>query len=438
MVILTMNKLGIQCLYGGLIVVQLFAAPPALKAGPNTLTLRNCIETALKNQPALTSAREQVNAGQGRMTQAASPYFPRVTASAGHEESHTAGGLAESISRSNTTSLSVSQILYDFGRTGNARDAARSSLRSAEFDEQRVMQDTVLNVKQSFFALLAAQKLALVSQKTIEQAESHLKQAEAFFQSGSKPRFEVTRAEVEVNNAKLSMINAKNTARLRTISLYNAMGLDPGGELELEDVLSSPIAIPGLEQAMDEASKNRPEILKADADIQAARFRVRAEEANYFPTLSAHGSYNWANGSTSMGTFKIDVQDSWNTGVLLSLPLFEGGTTQGKVGEARADLRALEAQGQAFRRSVLIELNQAYADIESAAARISVMESLLKKADESLELAQGRYAAGVGTYIEITDAQVASVNAETDHVQALYDYQLAAARFFKAMGRVEQ
>ncbi len=87
---------------------------------------------------------------------------------------------------------------------------------------------------------------------------------------------------------------------------------------------------------------------------------------------------------------------------------------------------------------MLIELNQAYADIEGATARIAVMESLLKKASESLELAQGRYAAGVGTYIEITDAQVASVNAETDHVQALYDYQLAAARLFKAMGRVEQ
>ncbi len=432
-----MIKPGIKSFLGGLIAIQLFAVFQALSAEPTTLTLRNCIETALKNQPAITSARENVNAGQGRMTQATSPYLPRITASTGHEESHGVGGQVQSISRSNTTSLSVNQVLYDFGRTGNTRDAARSALRAAEFDEQRVVQDTVLNVKQAYYALLAARKLVLLSRKTSEQAESHLKQAEAFFRSGSKPRFEVTRVEVEVNNAKLSMINAKNNVRLRTIGLYNAMGIDPGGDVELEDVLSAPVSIPTMEQAMTEALKNRPELLKADADIQAARARISAEEANYFPTLSAHGSYNWASGSTSMGTIQINTQDNWNAGILLSVPLFEGGLTQGKVGEARADLRALEAQGQTFRRSVLIELNQAFADIESAAARIAVMESLLKKAGESLELAQGRYAAGVGAYIEITDAQVASVNAETDHVQALYDYQLAAARFFKAMGRVE-
>jgi outer membrane protein TolC len=430
-----MTTPGIQWLSRGLIAVQLFVVAPALIAEPNKLTLRNCIETALKNQPAIQAAREGINALQGRMTQAASPYYPRITASASREENHVVGGQVPSISRSNTTSLSVNQVLYDFGRTGNTRDAARSSLRSAEFEEQRVIQDTVLNVKQAYYALLAAKKLVLVSQKTAEQAESHLKQAEAFFHSGSKPRFEVTRVEVEVNNAKLSMINAKNTVRLRTISLYNAMGIDPGGDLDIEDILSAPIIVPSREQAMTEAVKNRPELMKAEADIQAAQARVSAEKANYLPTLSAQGSYNWAGGSTSMGTFKLEAQDNWNAGVMLSVPLFEGWLTQGKVSEARANLHVLEAQGQTFRRSVLIELNQADADIESATARIAVMESLLKKASESLELAQGRYAAGVGTYIEITDAQVASVNAETDHVQALYDYQLAAARFVKAMGR---
>jgi len=91
-----------------------------------------------------------------------------------------------------------------------------------------------------------------------------------------------------------------------------------------------------------------------------------------------------------------------------------------------------------LRQSILMELSQAYADIDSATARISVMELSIKKATENLELAQGRYGAGIGPYIEVTDAQVSSINAETDHVQALYDYQLAAARLVKAMGRVEQ
>jgi TolC family type I secretion outer membrane protein len=434
----------IKWLYRGLIAVQICFVALDLNAAPNKFTLQDCIDTALKNQPAIRSARENVNAGQGRVTQAASPYLPQVRASTGYSENHSLGGaLGGSISKSYTTSVSVNQTLYDFGKTGNALDAARSGTRSSEFDEQRVVQETVLNVKQAYYALLAAKQLVLVAQKTTEQAASHFRQAEAFFQSGTKPRFDVTRAEVEVNSAKLGIITASNNVRLRTIGLYNAMGVDPEKDIEIDDILSSPIAIPPMEQALADSVKNRPEMLKVEMDIQAAQARVKAEESSYFPTLSATGAYNWAHGKSEMnmgilGVLHGDIQDSWNAGVTLSMPLFEGGLTRGRVSEARATLHVLEAQGRSFRQSILIELNQAYADIESATARIAVMELSIKKAQENLELAQGRYEAGVGPYIEVTDAQVASVNAETDHVQALYDYQLAAARLVKAMGRVEQ
>jgi len=402
------------------------------------LTLRGCVETALKNQPAIMAARESVNAGQGRVTQARSPYLPQVNASTGYSENHSLGGaFGDSTSKSYTTTLSVNQVIYDFGRSGNTLDAARSGARSAELDERRVIQESVLNVKQAYFALLQAKKLVVVSQKTLEQAESHLRQAEAFFRSGSKPKFDVTRAEVEVNSAQLGLINARNSVRIRTLSLYNAMGIDPAGDLDIEDLLSAPVAIPTFEQAMAEAVKVRPEMLRNEADKEAAKARVKAEQSNYLPTLSANGAYNWASGTQEMGLFKGDIQNSWNAGVLLTMPLFEGGITSGRVSEARANLRVLEAQGYLMRQSIVIELNQANADIESASARIAMMELSKKKARENLELAQGRYEAGVGPYIEVTDAQVASVNAETDNVQALYDFQLAAARFFKAMGRLE-
>ena len=399
------------------------------------LTLRDCVDLALKNQPAIKAARESVNAGQGRVMQARSPYLPQVNASTGYSENRSLGGaFGDSVAKSYTTTLSVNQVIYDFGRSGNTLDAARSGAHSAELDEQRVIQESVLNVKQAYFALLQAKKLVIVSQKTLEQAESHLRQAAAFFRSGSRPKFDVTRTEVEVNSAQLGLINAQNSVRIRMLSLYNAMGIDPAGDLDIEDVLSAPVTIPIFEQALAEAVKVRPEMLKNEADKEAAKDRVKAEQSNYLPKLSANGAYNWASGTQEMGPFKGDIQDSWNAGVMLTMPLFEGWITSGKVSEARANLRVLEAQGYLIRQSIIIELNQANADIESASARIAVMESSEKKARESLELAQGRYEAGVGPYIEVTDAQVASVNAETDHVQALYDYQLAAARLFKAMG----
>jgi TolC family type I secretion outer membrane protein len=403
-----------------------------------TLTLRGCIDLAIKNQPTIIAAQENVYAGQGRVTQAQSPFLPQVSASTGYAENHSLGGaLGDTISKSYTTSLSISQMIYDFGRSGNTLDASRLGMRSAEREADRVVNEVILSVKQSYYALLAAGKLMLVAQKTVEQAESHLRQAEAFFRVGSKPRFDVTRAEVEVNSARLGVINAKNSVRLRTIGLFNAMGINPETEIVIDDILSAPVVIPPMEQALADSVTTRPEMLKTEADIEAARAKVKAEESNYLPTLSANGAYNWAHGTAEMGTFKGDIQNSWNAGVLLSLPLFEGGLTKGRVREARANLRTVEAQGETLRQSIIIELHQAYADIESATSRIAVSEISLKKARENLELAQGRYEAGVGPYIEVTDAQVASVTTETDHVQALYDYQLAVARLYKAMGKRE-
>ena len=181
--------------------------------------------------------------------------------------------------------------------------------------------------------------------------------------------------------------------------------------------------------------------MKADADIEAAKSLIRAEEANYLPTLSANGAYNWVNGTSDMGqipgfqgTFQGDLSNSWNAGVTLSLPLFQGNFTRGRVSEARANLIVVQAQRESTKQSILLEVNQSYADMESARVRIGVMESSLQKARESLELSLGRYQAGIGPYIEVTDAQLSEVQAETDYVQAQYDYQLSAARLQKAMG----
>jgi outer membrane protein len=404
------------------------------------LTLKDCIDAALRNQPTMKAARAGVEAGKGREMQAMAPYLPQVIASTGYSDNRQiGGGLGDTVSKSYSSTVTASQTIYDFGRTGNSFDAARFGTRSAEYDSERVKQDVILNVKQAYFALLQAKRMITVSEKTLEQAESRRRQAEAFFRAGSKPRFDVTRAEVEVNSAKLSLINANNAVRIRTIALHNAMGSEPSGVLEIDDILTASASVPPYEQVKEAALKNRPEILKADADIEAARSRVRAAGAGYFPTLSATGSYTWAHGSSQIGSFpRGDIQDSWNAGITLSLPLFEGGITRGRVGEARANLLVAEAQCDTLKQSILIEMSQAYADMESAVARINVMESSLQKARESLSIAQGRYAAGVGPAIEVTDAQVAAVNAETDHVQALYDYQLAVARLIKAIGVEDQ
>jgi outer membrane protein TolC len=262
------------------ILIGLLLGPNIVQA-TEQLSLRDCIDTALKNQPSIRAAQQAVYSAEGRETQAVSPYMPQVNANTGYSKSHSLGGaFGDSITKSYATTLSLNQVIYDFGKTGNSLDAARWGIRSSEMDLARTVQDVVLNVKQAYYGLLATKKLVEVAHKTIEQTEGHLNQAQAFFQAGSKPRFDVTRAEVEVNNAKLGLINARNSVRIKTIVLNNAMGIDPGQSTEIENALPAIPAMVTLEQAQVDALKARPEMLKAEADIETAKSKVRAEESN--------------------------------------------------------------------------------------------------------------------------------------------------------------
>ncbi len=417
-----------------IILTAAFAALPCGFAHAGTITLPEAVDIALRSNPALVSAQEAINASRAQTVQSASPYYPKITASTGYSSGSSTTAFGDSITRGTTTTLAASQMLYDFGKTGNALDAVQAAERSAELDRQRAVQEVVLNVKQAYFGVLRSMRLQKVSQQNLELLEGHLAQAQAFFRSGSRPRFEVTRAEVEVNNARMELLNATNTVRINRISLDNAMGGKLASADEIEEVQDAPASVPPVENVQQIALRGRPEMRKAEASIAMSEARLRAEESQYLPSLSAAGTYNWANGVSTMGPYRADLANSWTASVTLSLSLFEGGITRGKVAEARANLYAARAQRDTLEQTVLLEVNQAYADMENASARRGVMESSLNKARENLTIAEGRYQAGISTQLEVNDARVAELKAEVDSVQARYDQQLALARLEKAAG----
>ena len=129
------------------------------------------------------------------------------------------------------------------------------------------------------------------------------------------------------------------------------------------------------------------------------------------------------------------MQDNWVFGATVNVPIFSGGLTEGRVAEARANLRGLQADERTLRQQIGLEVRRALLDVQRASQSIDVSERAARQATENLALAEGRYETGVGNVIELTDAQVQRTSAEADHVSALYDYQVAVAALEQAMGR---
>ncbi len=415
------------------------AARAALAEEPQPAkTLAECIAIAVANHPSLKAAAASVVAGQQRVLQAASNYLPQVSANyAADRGNASAGGRARAGTNIRTasdtfnfysTGVSLTQVLFDFGQTLEQIRAAQAMRESLEADQATQRQTVVLNAKQGYFNLLAARRLLAVANETVHQNQKQLEQAQGRFHVGLAPKFDVTRAQVQLATAELNQITARNNVSVARETLRNALGLTGPVDFDIVDTLDVHEVRISEAAALAAAYDNRPELQSLRAQQRATSEQVAALQKNYLPNLTGNGTYNWTGSD-------YPLESSWNIGAAVNLSLFNGGLTTAQVGEAKAALAQLRFEEDLTRQNIALEVRQATLNLQQAAESIRVSEKGAQQARENLDLAEGRYRTGVGNIIELTDAQTAMTTADANHVQSLYTYQTAVAAVEKAMAR---
>ncbi|MDO8446419.1 MAG: TolC family protein [Deltaproteobacteria bacterium] len=402
------------------------------------LTLEECIDIALKNHPSIRAVESGVSVAGEQYLEAKSSYYPQVSANGSYTRAEVKSQQTFVSGESETYSatLNLNQKIYDFGRTGGTVDAAKSRVVQRGGELSRTRQDVLFNVKDAYFGVFKAMGLMKVQETSVAQAESHLRQAKGFYEAGAKAKFDVTNAEVVLNEANLSLIKARNAFKTSLALLKNRMGLEYNYPLEIDVATVKVQADVNLEEGMSDALKKRPEIRSIDAALSEAGASLTASKGGYYPNLTASASYGYYD-QYPLGEGDDLFQEKnqrWNAGVSVNVPIFEGFLTNAKVSGAKANIDSLNAQKVELSNNITLEVTQAYLDLQDAEAMISVAESGLNKAKENLDIANGRYEAGVGTIIEVTDAQASYITAETDLVNARYDTAVARARFDRAVG----
>lgn len=392
------------------------------------LTLEQCLDIARKNNPQIMTAEHGVSASRSKIGQAKSGYYPQLNLSSGYNYSGSSSGPEDNSSDRYSTSIGLSQNIWDFGKTSTQVEIGKLNLDSSSLNLDEVSNQIILKVKEAYYQVLQSRKAEEVAREAVAQYQKHLEQARGFYETGKSPKFDVTKAEVDLGNARLNLINAENTTRLAFLNLNNAMGIPEVPEYAVEDnlFLRHPEII--LNEALKTAYQNRPDLKTAALARKSASLSVSLAQKGYYPTLSGNVGYGWS------GENFFEPDDNLTAGVTLSVPIFNGFSTKHKVEEARANLRSAESQEETLKQSAFLEVKQAFLTLQEAVAKIPVAELTVTQARENLELATGRYQAGVGSPIEITDSQASYNQAQYTYIQALYQYQTAWANLDKAMG----
>jgi outer membrane protein TolC len=393
------------------------------------LTLKECIDIALRKNPSILAALYGVDVSRSRVGEARSNYYPQLSAAAAYDRIQPVSSPSSTSSFNQyTASVSLNQNILDFGKTSSQVDISKYNLDSSRSVLNTTQDTVILSVKQAYYGVLQARRNRDVAADVIKQFQLHLDQAQGFYTVGTKARIDVIKAEVDLSNAQLSLINAENALKIASVTLNNAMGTPDAPDYAIEDNLAFQKYTITLEDATARAFENRPDLKSIIAQRQAAQANISFARSGYYPSLSANANYNWIGETTS------SIDHGWSAGVVLTVPLFSGFLTQQQVAEAKSNLYILRANEETLRQQILLEVKQAYLNLQAAEASIATAELASKQAKENLDLANGRYAAGVGSPVEVSDAFATYVTAQASYTSALANYRTAQASIEKAMG----
>ena len=409
--------------------VLLWTAHAALgqEAPPAVLTLQEAESVARKNHPGIRAANQRIRVQEAVLKRAEAAYYPTAGVRGSYENRPAAEGPNADENLFNTTGQ-VNWLVSDFGRREGTVRREQETLEARRFSERTSVEDIVLNVRRAFFDYLRAEALVRVEQDTVKDRETLVRQARGFFDVGTRPKIDVARAEASLFAAQAGLIGAQNGVRIAWARLKSAMGVTRFAERQVASEVNVQAPTLSLDEAVKTALESRGEIMEVQSRLKAQQEAIDVVKLGRMPRVRLDGQYGrrWHNDENVV-----------TSSLTLEVPLFPGFTLKPEIERAVSDYAVVRAQLDELRQRLALEVEESYLNLVEAGERIKANEAQTRSAKENLDLANGRYQVGVGSIIEITEAQVINTRAQTDYIRSIYDHKVAEARLARAMGRGE-
>jgi outer membrane protein len=408
--------------------VVLLLAATAFAADPQRLTLQEAERIALQANPRVGAARfSAMAAGQVPAEYRANylpQFFGNITGAGASDGSRiAAGGLNNPVIYDRLASgLTVSQMITDFGRTANLTGSASLSAKAADQNAEAVRAQVVLLVDRAYYNLLKAQNVLTVAQQTVKERQLVVDQITALAQSKLKSSLDVSFAQVNLSEAKLTLASAENDVRSVSAELSAALGYAGQRSFQLvEENLPGPVN-ESLDALVHEAMDARPELRDLRLRESAAQRFAKAERALSFPTISTVATAGYVPARVTQ------LHSNYGAaGLNVNLPVFNGGLFSARRREAEFKAAAASQQVKDAANQVARDVRIAYLAAQTAYERVGLTAQMLDQAKLALDLAQTRYKIGLGSIVELSQAQLSETSAEIASVSAKYDYQAQRA-----------
>lgn len=331
-------------------------------------------------------------------------------------------------------SASLSQTIYDGGRSRHGIRQARSGKRAAAYSLTWRKEGVKLDVQRQYYGLLKAQKLVAVQEEAVARSQKQLEKTESLLAIGSGIEADVLRSKVALGNERIALINMKNNFMRAKADLKNTLGLDMTTQIEVADRIDPPRSLPEFQKATDEAMSRNPDIRRITHELRAAESGVAVARSAYLPRIGASVSYGRNGEEIDRVYNQLDKNYQVNISTSLTYNIFDGFSKRANLNRATASMLAAMEDLEQTKRTITLAVQKAFLELDRTRQVAEINRENIASAEEDLRLAEERYRVGTGTLLEVIDAQVNFTRAKVNSVQAEYDLKIAEAELENAMG----
>ncbi len=438
---------------------------------PRVLTLENSIEIAKESNLTVQTAEQSLKTAEAQVRSARAGLLPRITANGnytyfkdvqksviqadggfgfpmpGEEMDDMSPPSADNESdlielefgahHNVQATVSLTQPVFAWGRYYYGYQTAQLNYQAVQRDVETAYDQLRLDVSEVFYGVLIAQEFVRVAQQSVTLVEKQLGIAEASLRAGAATDFDVLRAKVQLANASSQLVRAENAIVTAKNAYKTVLNIPLAEDVSVEGTLEIPEKhqIPALDlnALIQQALKNRPEVLRTQLSEHAAHKQVDIAKTRRLPDLGLFTNYQ-----ISQNERLTQMNRIWSVGLQINIPIFDGFATRAAVQQSESTLKQVQLGGTQVKVGVEFEVRNAYLNLLGAQTLIDVQREAVVQAQESVRIANLQFQNGIITTVALTDTQLALAQAEVNRLQSYHDYVVGLARLEKAIGQTLQ
>jgi outer membrane protein TolC len=425
------------------------------------LTVEQAVQTGLENSKMLKASQYKVVAAEAKTSETDALGLPSLKLNAAYTKLSTvdpftlkfpaygtvqadnrtvlfntvAAQLGDNITNNYTLRATVQQPLYTGNKISSASDIAEYSYEATKQDFSKDRSDLIYNIKSAYWNVYRAKEFKKVVDENVGQIKAHAVDAENMMKQGLLTNNDLLKVQVQLSDALVRQIDAKNNVLLATFALNNTLGLPLSTEIEILSPLQpDAVSAQEIDGLVKKAVENRPEVLGMNARLKMSESNLSMARSGWYPQIYLVGNYNYLRPNQRVFPTKDQFKGTWDVTLSMSYDLWNWNTSGSQSTQAEAQLSQTEQGLSQLKDGITLEVTQSYLALSQAKERAAVARQGVEQAEENYRVTNERYRKGLNVNSDLLDAEVALLTAKLNFTQSLVDYELAAARLSKSIG----